>query len=65
MTVAFASDSLRDLSEITQMLERGTLRPIVDREFPLEEAAQAHMRVEAEQRLGAVILRVEAGTSPG
>ncbi len=62
VTVAFASESIADLQELTQMLERGTLRPVVDREFPLEDAAEAHTRVEDEQRLGAVILRVEAAT---
>jgi NADPH:quinone reductase len=37
-------------------LENGTLKPVVDREFPLAEAAQAHVDVMAAGSLGKIVL---------
>lgn len=40
-------------------VERGRLRPVVDRVFPLEEAAQAHLHLMSRANFGKVVLRVE------
>ncbi len=40
------------------MVERGTLRPVIDSEFPLAEAAQAHARIEGSGHIGKIVLKV-------
>jgi len=38
--------------------EDGTVRPVVDRVFPLEKAAEAHAYMEANRNFGKIVLRV-------
>ena len=40
------------------MIEAGKIVPIVDKVFPMAEAAAAHRLVETEQRLGAVVIAI-------
>lgn len=40
------------------MIEMEKLKPVVDKVYPMEEAAVAHQRVENEERLGAVVLTI-------
>jgi NADPH:quinone reductase-like Zn-dependent oxidoreductase len=40
------------------MIEAGTIGSIVDRVFPMDQAADAHRRVETEQRLGAIVIAI-------
>jgi NADPH:quinone reductase-like Zn-dependent oxidoreductase len=54
--VAFARESQEELDALAAMLEGGALRPIIDRVMPLQDAAEAHRRVESEARMGAVVL---------
>jgi len=44
------------------MVEDGSLRPAMDRVFPLDRAAQAHARMEAGEHIGKIVLR--AGLEP-
>lgn len=44
---------------ITPWLERGVVRPVVDRIFPLAEAAQAHKYVASNESFGKVLLDVQ------
>ncbi len=39
-------------------VEGGRLKPVVDRVFPLAEAAQAHARMEAGEHIGKIVLKV-------
>ena len=57
-TFAFAREDKTELLDITKMIEEGVIQSIVDRIYPMEDAAKAHVRVETEQRLGAVVLRI-------
>ena len=55
---AFARESKEELAALKEMIEDGTIGSIVDRVFPMEQAAVAHRLVETEQRLGAVVIAI-------
>jgi putative PIG3 family NAD(P)H quinone oxidoreductase len=42
------------------MIAAGRLRPVIDSEFPLAEAAAAHRRIESSGHIGKIVLRVGA-----
>lgn len=48
--------SLRD--KVWPLLEVGRVAPVMDSEFPLEEAAAAHARMESSQHIGKIVLRI-------
>jgi NADPH:quinone reductase-like Zn-dependent oxidoreductase len=58
--VAFGvnGDSAADLGVLSDMIAAGNLRPVIDRRYPLDRAAEAHAYVEARHRKGAVVLTV-------
>ncbi|MGW7256636.1 zinc-binding dehydrogenase [Streptomyces sp. NPDC054834] len=43
---------------VTSGLRTGTLRPVVDRLFPLEEIVAAHRHMESGTRLGKIVVTV-------
>ena len=45
-----------DMREIVAMLNRGAIRPVVDRTFPLQEAAAAHRAMEETNFFGKLVL---------
>jgi len=45
-----------ELMQATDLFVRGVVKPVVDRSYPLAEAAQAHMRLEASQHFGKIVL---------
>jgi NADPH:quinone reductase-like Zn-dependent oxidoreductase len=55
---AFARETQEELLALKGMIEGGKLGSIVDRVFPMEQAADAHRLVEAEQRLGAIVIAI-------
>jgi NADPH:quinone reductase-like Zn-dependent oxidoreductase len=53
-----ASVTSEELDRLIELVAEGTLRgPVVDRELPLEQAAEAHRLIENRQTLGKVVLR--------
>jgi NADPH:quinone reductase-like Zn-dependent oxidoreductase len=54
--VAFARETTEELTTLATMIEREEIGSIVDRVYPMAQAADAHRLVEAEQRLGAVVI---------
>ena len=54
--VAFAGEKQEELNALGQMLEAGEIAPVIDRVYPLEQIADAHRRVEAEARIGIVVV---------
>lgn len=53
---AFAGEKKEELHALKKMIEEGKIRSIVDKIYPVEQAAEAHRRVETEQRLGIVVI---------
>ena len=54
----FAGEKEEELLELKEMIEKGQIKSIVDKIYPLEQVAEAHRRVETEQRLGPVVISV-------
>ena len=44
---------------VVPLLERGTLKPVVDRVFALDEVRAAHEYMEQNQNFGKIVLRVQ------
>ena len=55
---AFARESLEELEALRAMIEAGQVRPIVEEVVSMEQVADAHRRVEAETRLGAIVISI-------
>ncbi|MDQ8185754.1 NAD(P)-dependent alcohol dehydrogenase [Pelagicoccus sp. SDUM812002] len=56
---AFAAESPAELAELKALVETGKLNPLVDSIYPMEQAAEAHRRVETEERNGAIVLEID------
>lgn len=46
-------------AHVWPMIAAGKFRPVMDSEFPLEQAAQAHARMESSGHVGKIVLKVE------
>ncbi|KAA3629939.1 MAG: NAD(P)-dependent alcohol dehydrogenase [Proteobacteria bacterium] len=53
---AFARETQEELLALKAMVEEGKIAPVVDRVYAMEQAAEAHRRVETEQRSGSVVI---------
>ena len=53
---AFAGETEEELLALKEMIEDGNIKSTVDRVYPMERVAEAHRRVETEQRLGSVVM---------
>ena len=54
----FAGEKEEELLALKEMIEAGKIKSIVDKIYPPEQAAEAHRRVETEQRLGIVVINM-------
>jgi D-arabinose 1-dehydrogenase-like Zn-dependent alcohol dehydrogenase len=52
----FAGEKEEELLALREMIEEGKIKSIVDKIYQPEQAAEAHRRVETEQRLGAIVI---------
>jgi NADPH:quinone reductase-like Zn-dependent oxidoreductase len=43
-------------TEVWPLLDRGAVRPVIDRVFPLANAADAHRRMESSDHVGKIVL---------
>lgn len=53
---AFAGEKEEELLALKEMIEEGKIQSVVDRTYPMAQAAEAHRSVETEQRLGTVVI---------
>lgn len=61
--LAVNEDRMKDMIRIAELIEDGRLQPVVDSVYPLEQAADAHARVESRHKRGSVVLRIEEALS--
>jgi NADPH:quinone reductase-like Zn-dependent oxidoreductase len=50
--------SRADFEAVYELVASGRALPVVDKVFPLADAASAHERLEAGQQLGKILLRI-------
>ena len=56
---AISTERVEDLNFLTDLIEAGKMRSVIDRRYPLEQAADAHRYVEEGHKTGSVILTLE------
>ena len=54
----FAGEKKEELLALKEMIEAGTINAVVDKIYSMEQAVEAHRRVETEQRQGIVVIRM-------
>ena len=59
MGVAVTSLSREPVEHVVQLIRNGTLKHVIDRSFPLEEAAEAHGYLDSRKAFGKLVLTVQ------
>lgn len=56
----FAGETEEELRTLKEMIETGKIKPIIDKIYSLDQAAEAHRRVETERRVGIVVISMRS-----
>ena len=54
-----ASEKAKDLRYLSDLTEAGTLKPTVDRSYPMAQVAAAHRHVETGHKKGTVVITMD------
>ena len=58
MPFFLAKNSKEDLIVLTELIEAGKVRPVIDRTYPLADAADAQRRLQESGQFGKIVLEV-------
>lgn len=58
---ALASESIKDLIFIKQLVEAGKIKTIIDKRYPFAQTAEAHRYMEEGRQQGTVVINVSSG----
>jgi NADPH:quinone reductase-like Zn-dependent oxidoreductase len=50
--------TISDFKQVMGLVFNGRLKPVIDRSFPLQEAAEAQKRLEAGEQMGKITLEI-------
>jgi NADPH:quinone reductase-like Zn-dependent oxidoreductase len=57
--IGLVEDKPENLDTLTELIESGVIKPVIDRRYPLDQAAEAHRYVESGRKKGQVVIVVQ------